>query len=166
MVSPGRVMQSDIGKLPLLDGSVALLTALDSFDQHGIDLDSSLCESNRVLCDGGLLLLRVSAFAGLASPHDRAFNTACRYKKEQMGRAVTDSALKVKRATYANLLLSPPVAIIRLLQRHGLLPLAESLYANRTANLLMRVALSAESRALRWRNLPLGLSLYVLARKE
>ncbi len=69
------------------------------------------------------------------------------------------------RCTYANLLLAPPVIAVRLLQRQGCLPMFETMAQQTALDALMAGVLTAEARWLHRRNLPFGLSLFVLARK-
>ncbi len=166
----GNSIQADINRVPLADGSVALLLALDSLDQAGVDPAQSLGECRRVLKRNGLLIVRVSVHAWLEGPHDVAFNTGRRQRKSDLIALLQAQGLRPMRSTYANALLMPPVAGIRLLQRHGLLPMFEmmvgqTMVRQTTLDKLMAGVLTAEARWLRRRNLPLGLSLYVLARK-
>ena len=141
----GRVLQADLANLPLADGSMALLLALDSFDQQGVDLDRVLFECRRALCDGGLLLIRVSTMAWLAGPHDTAFNTAQRYDRWPFIDAVTCAGFGVERCTCANMLLMPPMVAVRLLQQRDLLPMNESLFGDACVNGVAAAALMTSS---------------------
>ena len=161
----GNAIQADVNRLPLADGSVALLLALDSFDQAGVDPAQSLGECRRVLKRNGLLIMRVSAHTWLEGPHDVAFNTGRRQRKSDLIALLQAQALRPMRSTYANALLMPPVAGIRLLQRQGILPMFETMARQTTLDRLMATVISAEAQWLRRRNLSLGLSLYLLARK-
>lgn len=163
---PGRVLQADLSRLPLSEERVALLLALDSFDQAGVNLQTALGEARRVLCPEGLLVVRVSAGAWLYGPHDVAFNTGRRYARRPIVAAIAESGFRIQRYTHANLVLAPPVVLIRLMQKAEFLPLSTALYTNATANEIMAMSLVAESRCLQQCDLPYGLSLYVLARKE
>ena len=68
--APGPWLRADLQQMPLATESVALLIALDSLDQQGVDLPLALAELYRVLQPGGALLLRVSAHPWLEGPHD------------------------------------------------------------------------------------------------
>lgn len=165
-VMAGRVMQADLSRLPLDDGAVALLLALDSFDQTDVDLLGALNEARRVLCVNGLLVARVSAGSWLFGPHDIAFNTERRHDRRSLMEEVSAVGLRIERCTYANLLMAPPVVLLRSLQRAGFLPLSTSLYTNSFVNRGMAMLLKMESQFLQAHDLPFGLSLYILARKE
>ncbi|MEZ4679209.1 MAG: class I SAM-dependent methyltransferase [Caldilineaceae bacterium] len=175
--SPGRGMevtsqsvvefaQSDLTRLPFSDGQFQLLLALDVYDQQGVHLAAALAESWRVLAPAGHLLLRVSAYPWLQSDHDRAFQTAHRYGRTALTAAVQAAHFRPLRVTYANSLLAVPVIGLRLLQRWRLLPHTPGLYTDPWSNRVLAAVLRWEARWLRQHNLPGGISLYLIARKE
>ena len=156
-------VQGNLLRLPFGDESFALVVALDVVDQKGIDAGKALAGIRRVVRPGGALLLRVSAHAWLYGPHDDAFNTGRRYGLAEFCAMVRGARLEPVRATFANSLLAPPIVAMRLLQRWGLLPLSEDLYADGAVNRLLGAALQAEAGWLRRRDLPVGTSLFVVA---
>ena len=162
--------QADLHHLPFAASSIGSIVALDTFDQHAVELQAGLRESWRVLSDEGLLIMRVSAHAWLSSPHDRAFNTGHRYIKETLVHALRECGFTPCHVTHANTLLLPSLAIWRFLQRVHVIPWRADVYhaADRSAlahRLLARV-LQAEARWLRYRDFGIGVSLYALARKN
>ena len=156
-------VQGNLLRLPFGDESFALVVALDVVDQKGIDAGQALAGIRRVVRPGGALLLRVSAHAWLYGPHDAAFNTGRRYGLAEFCAIVRGAGLEPVRATFANSLLAAPIVAMRLLQRWGLLPLSEDLYADGAVNRLLGAALQAEAGWLRRRDLPVGTSLFVVA---
>ena len=156
-------VQGNLLRLPFGDESFALVVALDVVDQKGIDAGKALAGIRRVVRPGGALLLRVSAHAWLYGPHDAAFNTGRRYGLAEFCAIVRGAGLEPVRATFANSLLAAPIVAMRLLQRWGLLPLSEDLYADGTVNRLLGSALQVEAGWLRRRDLPVGTSLFVVA---
>lgn len=156
-------VQGNLLRLPFGDESFALVVALDVVDQKGIDAGQALAGIRRVVRPGGALLLRVSAHAWLYGPHDDAFNTGRRYGLAEFCAMVRGAGLEPVRATFANSLLAAPIVAMRLLQRWGLLPLSEDLYADGAVNRLLGAALQAEAGWLRRRDLPVGTSLFVVA---
>ncbi|MCB0068026.1 MAG: class I SAM-dependent methyltransferase [Caldilinea sp.] len=156
-------VQGNLLRLPFSDESFALVVALDVVDQKGIDAGQALAGIRRVVRPGGALLLRVSAHAWLYGPHDAAFNTGRRYGLAEFCAIVRGAGLEPVRATFANSLLAAPIVAMRLLQRWGLLPLSEDLYADGTVNRLLGSALQVEAGWLRRRDLPVGTSLFVVA---
>ena len=160
-----RLLQADVGRLPLASNSVGLITALDAFDQVGIDIEHTLGEAERVLRPGGLLLLRVSAHPWLWGPHDVAYNTGRRWHAHDLVACLEAAGLAVERTTYANALLSPAVVAMRLLQRWGWLHVDAAGAESGLLNDLTRRALAAEAEWLVHHKFPFGISFYALARK-
>ena len=68
--------------------------------------------------------------------------------------------------TYANALIGAPAALLRLLQRHAVAGFAPALYGRPVVNWGLRAALTMEAGWLRRGNVPVGLSLYVGARRK
>jgi SAM-dependent methyltransferase len=160
------LVQAPLQRLPFPASTFALVLALDSFDQQGVDLAAALAESHRLLCPGGRLLLRVSAHPRLYGAHDRAFHTGRRYTRLELIQALTAAGFALHRVTYANLLLGAPVAIQRLLQRWGLLAWQPGLYTHPAAHEAVALALRLEAHWLHRLNLPIGLSLWAVAERE
>ena len=160
------VMQSDVHALPFADAALGLIVGMDVLDQIGVDIVAALGELRRVLRDDGRLLLRVSAYDWLTGPHDHAFNTAHRYGAGELRNVLAYAGFTVERMTFANTLLAPPLVAVRLLQRWGVLPLAQASYDDPAANRLFHAALQREAVWLRRGNLPFGISLYALARRR
>lgn len=161
-----RFVQNDLHHLPFTNQCFDLVVALDVFDQADVQLAPALMESRRVLESDGHLLLRVSAYSWLMSEHDRAFNTAHRYSRRPLMKAVAAAGFSIVRCTYANTIFAPPVIALRLLQRWSGVRHTEGIYTNSLNNWLLATALRCEAKWLRSHKLPAGISLYVLARKE
>ncbi len=157
--------QAALPNLPWRANQVALLLALDVFDQEGVVLSTALNEAWRLLRSDGALLLRVSAHPTLYGPHDLAFHTGQRYTRPQLQSALMQAGFVVQRLTYANSLLSLPVAALRLAQRWRLLPWRPALYQQWHFHQVAAWLLRQEAGWLRHADLPWGLSLCALARK-
>lgn len=162
----GAFLQASVHDLPIGEGRFALCLALDMLDQRDVLMERALSECRRILMPGGVLILRVSAHSWLHGPHDAAFNTGRRYEHGEMVQVLRHAGFNVERVTYANTLLSLPEGAVRILQRWRVLPFLPSLYTTHTLNRLLRGALKCEARWLRRRDLPGGMSLYVVARKS
>jgi hypothetical protein len=113
----------------------------------------------------GILILRVSAHAWLASRHDRFFGTAYRFRHTELLTILVEHGFDPLYTTFANFLLLPPVALQRWMDRMGLLHIEPSLYSSMWVNRITAFLLLLEAKWLRRRNLPTGISLYVAARK-
>lgn len=159
------LVQAQLCETPFADETFALCLAMDAFDQQDVELCSALAECSRILVPDGILMMRVSAHPWLQGPHDAAFNTGSRYRKSDLFRGLTAAGFAVQRLTYANMLLSGPAAAVRLLQRWRLIPFMPALYTRRVLNYLLTGALHLEADWLYVGDLPLGMSLYAIARK-
>ncbi len=164
-VSALHFARADLHQLPFANATFALIAAFDVYDQQGVQLQTALVESHRVLQPTGLLCLRVSAHPWLESAHDRAFNTAQRCERSGLIAALGQAGFRPLRVTYANMLLALPVIGLRLAQRHVGLPYDPTIYQSPLHNWLIARALQTEALLLRNRDLPFGISLYVLAQK-
>jgi SAM-dependent methyltransferase len=163
--SSERLLQADAGRLPVAPNCVGLITALDAFDQMGIEIAPTLAEAHRVLRPGGVLLLRVSAHPWLWGPHDVAYNTGRRWQAHDLVADLATAGFAIERTTYANALLSPAVVAMRLLQRWGWLAVDAVNEEGGPLNDLTLAALAAEARWLVDHKFPFGISFYALARK-
>jgi SAM-dependent methyltransferase len=164
-------VQGNLMHLPFATECADLLLALDSFDQRGVDLTVALRAAHSALRPGGLLLLRVSAHPRLQGAHDVAFNTGRRYARIELQDTLDSVGYAIERISYANTLLAAPVAALRSLDRWrandtALTESTTSVYASPLANRAVHTALILEAQWLRRANLPVGLSLLVLARKQ
>lgn len=157
-------LAGDAHRLPLPERSCAAVVALDVLDQTGVAPDIALAECHRVLRPDGLLLARVSAYDWLRGPHDVAYGTSQRYTSTSLRRMLRGGGFAVLRSTYANSLLLPLAAAVRLAERAGGRVNAMEQEMPPGIEAGFRHTLRAEARWLRGHNLPAGLSLYVLAR--
>jgi SAM-dependent methyltransferase len=157
--------QAALPNLPWQANQAALVLALDVFDQQGIDLAAALAESYRFLRADGALVLRVSAHPSLYGAHDLAFHTGQRYTLDQVRAALLQAGFAVQRLTYANALLSLPVAAMRLAHRWGLLAWEAETYQQANVHQAAAWLLRQEAGWLRHGDLPWGLSLCAVARK-
>ncbi len=164
--NPPPFVRADIMQLPWPEASVGILLALDTFDQSNVHVGRALQEAQRVLYSGGLLVVRVSAHPRLQGPHDAAFNTGRRHTKRAFHGHIRSAGFEIVEMTYANSVTGIPAALLRLLQRHQPATFSPGLYRNRAINLLLRRCISLEAGWLARFNLPAGLSLYVIARKN
>lgn len=160
-----QAMGANVHRLPLRDNSCALVVGLDVLDQAGVDLPAALAEVWRILKPGGWLLLRVSAYDWLGSPHDHDFGTGQRYSNADFRRDLEGSGWHIRRLTYANTVLLPLVAATRLAERRGWLSTGVGMEIPGILGQQLQRVLEAEARWLRRRSLPTGVSLYALAQK-
>ncbi len=116
------------------------------------------------LAPGGRLMITVPAYGWLWSAHDVAHHHKRRYVRSALRQRLSQAGLKVRRLTYFNTLLFPPIAALRLgrrvLGREG--GDDEALPAP-AINSVLSGMFAAEARLLDRSTLPFGVSLLAVA---
>jgi SAM-dependent methyltransferase len=154
--------QADAGRLPFRAGSFDLILAQDLLEQEGLNPETALREIRRVLRVGGRLLARVPAHPWLYGPRDHHWRGARRYRRAEFRALIQGAGFSIHRLTYANGLIFPLAAVVRLGGRAGLLRDDLPWLQKPFSGCLLGV-LGLEGRWLRVRDLPMGLSLVCLA---
>lgn len=158
--------RGDLLALPFPDGAFDAVTSFDVIYHRWVADDRvAVREIVRVLRPGGLLLLRVPALEMLWGAHDEAVHSRHRYTRGEVRRLLEGEGLEVLRLTYANTLLFPVIAVRRTLDRwlsrHG----SDVGFLPAPMEWTFRHLLGLESRLVRRLSLPLGASVFALARK-
>ena len=109
--------QGDAMQLPLRSGCADCVTMLDVLE-HLRDDRRALCEVERVLKPGGVLVLTVPAYGHLWSAHDEALHHFRRYEKPELRARLREAGLHVDKLSFA-MSMMPPAAY---LWRHLVLP--------------------------------------------
>jgi SAM-dependent methyltransferase len=164
-----RLAQADISSLPFPSHAFDLVISLDvivHFPRGQEDLP--VRELARVLAPGGVLAVRVSALDALRSRHSEFAHERQRFTRSRLRSLAERQGLEILRCTYANSLLAPVAfakfriyePLLGIQAQSGVQPVSPWL------NRALYLPLEWESR---WigsgRNLPLGQSLILLARK-
>ena len=164
-----RLARASVAQLPFADGTFDIVTAFDVLCHEAVpDEAAALREFGRVLRPRGWLLVHLPAHAWLKSPHDRAVHNERRYAAADVRAMLRAAGFAVERMTYANTVLFPLAALKRLADR--------ALRAGRRTSdlesgfgwigLVFRTILVLEARLIRHVDLPFGLTLVALARKD
>lgn len=110
------LVRGSAAELPFPEASFDLVTSFEVLDELPDDRPG-FAEIARILAPGGHVLLRLPALELLRSRHDRAMHTARRTTVSALTAKLAAHGLAVERATYANTLLFPPIALVRLARR-------------------------------------------------
>lgn len=162
------VAQATAGNLPFAEDAFDLLTMLDVLE-HIPDQDGALAEANRVIRPGGFLMVAVPAYQFLWGAQDEVSQHRRRYTAQQLNSRIADAGLRVRRLTYFNTVLFPPIAAIRLFRRA--VPKARSTVSDFNfpapgpLNAVLGGIFGSESAILARINMPFGVSILCLAQK-
>lgn len=161
------VARGSVLSLPFADGAVDAVTSFDVLYHRWVTDDrAAVREIARVLRPGGLVLVRVPALAMLWGAHDEAVLSRHRYTRGEVRRLLEDEGFTVERVTYANFLLFPLIATRRTLDRwtgrHG----SDVSFLPPPMEWAFRSLLGIEARLVRHLSLPVGASVFALARKS
>jgi SAM-dependent methyltransferase len=125
----------------------------------------------RVLKPGGILYLSEVAFKALRGEHDLAVGIRRRYTRRDLARRLETAGFMVRRMTYANTILCPPIFALRRL-RSILWPVSRPEEAksdfNRAPGFLhafFKATLFIEAFLLKFTNLPFGVTVIAVAQK-
>ena len=162
----GRVVQGDLLGLPYANSSFDVVTSFDVLYHAWVRDDvQAVRELARVMKPGGLILVKVPALKSLWGAHDEAVHSRHRYTRAEVESLLDRAGLRLIRSTYANSLLFPVLLsrrfLDRVFDRHGsdvalLPPLLERIFGG---------LLGIEARLVGWFNLPIGASVFAVARK-
>jgi SAM-dependent methyltransferase len=151
----------------------ASLDALTMFDvlEHTADDALVLQRVRKKLKPGGRLILTVPAFMFLWGQQDDVAHHYRRYTASQLRGRVEAAGFAVRRVTYLNTLLFPPIALVRLLARlrpkkSEPSPSADFAYSLGPLDGLLYGLFACEAFLLRWMNLPFGISVLLVAERR
>ena len=155
--------------LPFPEESFDLVTALDVIE-HIDDDRRALRDLRRVLRPGGTLLVSVPAYRFLWGPQDEISHHKRRYVRKQLGELLVEAGFTLRRLSYFNTFLFPPIAAFRVLRpyRPGSRNLRSDLSLTKPGRLnsVLAAVFAAESRLLERFDLPFGVSILGLATRD
>lgn len=145
-----------------------ILIASDCLEHLEND-EEGLGNWHKILNQDGLLLVFVPAFMALWNEHDIANMHYRRYTRKGLKKKLHESGFEVKKSSYWNFFLFPPILMIRLLSR-----LKSSKSQSQTGDLdkipklnnLFFKLVSLENKLLSYINLPFGVSTYCIAKRS
>jgi SAM-dependent methyltransferase len=154
-------------KLPFGSDRFDLVTCFDVIYQFQSEqAKEALCEMQRVLKPGGMLLIREPAYNWMRGAHDLAIGTQHRFTRKELCSQVRDAGFAIRRATYANTLLFAAAAAHRLMSRLGGRASSDVKPVPSWMNRTFEGALRMEARMLRKISFPFGLSVIVTGQKQ
>jgi dolichyl-phosphate beta-glucosyltransferase len=152
--------------LPIRDGRAAAVTMLDVLEHLDDDV-AGLRELARVVRPGGLVLVAVPAYQWAWSEHDVRLGHRRRYARRRLREVAEAAGLHVERCTHFNSWLVPIAFLVRrtpLRRFQGDGPAEEASMGNAWVNRLLQRVTDAERTVLASADLPVGLSILLVAR--
>lgn len=153
---------ADVCALPYEDNFFDVVVAFDVLE-HIDDHEKAAREIQRVLKPGGYFLLTVPAFNWLFSSHDVTLHHYRRYTKKTL-RPILSSFTRISLG-YWFFLLFFPAALVRLLDRIGLVKSKESWHVTKLDALFLKVITFENWLMKRGIRFPFGLTVYGMCRK-
>lgn len=154
------------GNLPVEDGAFTLVTLLDVLEH--VEEDRAALEAvGRKLGPDGRLLVTVPAMPWLWSAHDVAHHHKRRYTRASLTAVLASAGLDVERSGYFNGLLFPLAVARRLLNRlSGSAATSDDAIPPRPVNAILRAVFASERHLIVRTGLPIGLSVFAVARRS
>lgn len=165
----GDLCRASVQNLPLQAAAFDLIVSFDVlYHQQAADYTAALQSFRHTLRPGGHVLLRLPAYDWLRGHHDQVIHTQRRFTASVLREALAASQFTVVKLSYANTILFPLAVAKRLSER--VFPPEEGQSDVKEnpgwQDKLLAHALLAESRFLKHGNLPFGLSVVAIGRKE
>jgi SAM-dependent methyltransferase len=163
---PAPLARATVERLPFADGCFDIVTSFDVLYHLSVGDDvAALKEFARVLRSEGILLIRVPALEALRGAHDAVVHTRHRYTAGELRAKLRAAGFQIERLTYANTVLFFPVLIRRLTKaKHGEQESSDVELPPSFINSALEFVLQVESLWLTRFDLPVGVSLFALAR--
>jgi SAM-dependent methyltransferase len=155
------------GSLPsgiAYEGPFDLIAAFDVIEHVEQDIEALVALRTR-LGHNGCLLMTVPACPWLWSAHDEHNHHFRRYTRAHLVHCLRSAGYEIDRVSYFNSLLFPLIAGVRLLQKAlNVKTRAEEVTPGPVVNHLLAMIFSAEKYLLSVMNMPIGVSLFAIAR--
>lgn len=164
-----RLTQASINHMPFKEGTFDMIVSHDVICHTAVKDDNKvISEFHRLLKPGGVVLLNTPAYNWLISEHDKAVHTSHRYTRKEIIKKLRMNGLTVIKATYWNTILFPFLALFRLCKKNIINKKTSSDLKKlpEWINNLLKFIVTIECYLLQKINLPFGLSIFCIARKE
>ena len=164
-IPESRMLRASAIDLPFPDRQFDLATSFEVLCNLKDDA-AAFREIARVLKPGASFVVGLPAYQWLWSMHDVAVGHERRYDARQVREKLSSAGFQVERVTYANAMLLPLIAAVRLVGQRGKQKVHSDLVPlPRMVNSFLTALFMAEMRTVSRVNLPFGVTLIAVARK-
>ncbi len=125
----------------------------------------ALSEWNRILKQGGKLIIFVPAFSFLWSKHDEANYHHKRYSKLELIKLIKNANFQIEKSSYWNFILFFLSSILKIIQRIKNKKSDHLFEVNPILNNILILILKLENQIIKKFNLPFGISVFVIVKK-
>ncbi len=161
-----NVTCQDATKTTFKDNTFDTLVSSDVV-QNIPDDSKALKEWHRIAKKGGRLILFTDAYQWLWSKHDESAHALRRYSLSQLKRKVKRAGWTIEKSSYWNMMLLPPIAIVRFLKNLANNKEGDDLdLPPRILNRLITAWMKTENSLLTHLNAPFGVNVMIVARKR
>ena len=168
-----KLIQAPADKTRLPDNSYSLIVAFGLIE-HIEDDRSFLMEMHRVLKKGGRIIILTSAFQFLWSQHDVIVHHKRRYTIKKLEYLLKETGFKKEKYTYVNFLLFHLALLFKLFnfpiflrkEKQSFTGTPYIYQTNFLVNWILEKILRIETLLLKYINLPYGIGILCVARKE
>jgi SAM-dependent methyltransferase len=165
---PQDAVMADAAVLPFSDESFDLVCSFDVLEYISDD-ELATSEIFRVLKSGGLAFVRDAAFSWLRSEHDRSSGIQRRYTAASLASTLRQAGFNIVFNTYADFILFPAIAAIRLIREHLLFRKhghkSDILRSPRLMNGFLYQVMKLEAQLHKILRLPFGVSVISVGKK-
>ena len=163
-----NVKESEVEKLDFEDKSFDVVTALDVLYHKNVKDDiKAMKEIGRVLKPNGYFIMTDSAMKCLYGKHDLAQHGIRRYSKKELKSKLKEAGFEVKKISYYNTLLFPPVYVKRKLDKlSDSEPKGDVQEINPLFNFILKMMYKLELSFLKYVDYPFGVSILAVCRKR
>lgn len=147
------------------DSNLFDVAILSDVLEHIEDENEVIREIHRILKNDGIVILFVPAFMFMWSYHDLINGHKRRYTKREILERFKNG-FKILKISYWNFFLFLPVVFIRLFKKVFKIKESDFYKLNKINNAILKNILFFENFLLRYVNLPFGVSLFLVAKKE
>lgn len=165
-----NLVQCDIQRAAFASETFDAILLCDVLE-HVPDDNQAIAEAARMLKPGGLLIMTLPALGLLWSSHDEALGHLRRYGKRGVRRMIESMGLRVKKVSFGLSFLFPVAVVVRLVQRLTTFlgrrkPETGIIRVPPFVNELLVRLMDLENAVIKRFNLPIGVSLVVVAEKK